>query len=671
MGPVLSKEAVFSVPERPLARKAIPERKALFSGCGFGEPHHFCLVVPLPGKVGNDGDTPLFFPAGCGSIEENITIPAMKEARSHLTQKRILSLFVALMMIFSLCGCQGNPVSEQTESERFEEYLDDSFRESLSSSLFDLHFFLIHPENYGIDVQEVPANLGSIDLEELDNSQENFEEEYEELTSFDRSQLTESQQITYDILLWTMETDRQSLGLEYYQELCSPLLGIQSQLPSLLGEYAFREEQDVEDYLAILATVDDYFQDVLDFQRKKSELGLFMSDETLDQMLTNCQAFVEQPEENYLITGFEEHLEELPQLTEEQREDYIQRNRQVVLEEVIPAYTMLMEGMEALRGTGVNDGGLAGFEQGKDYYAYLVADSTGSEKTVEEIIEMIDQRLEEAMRELVLTVYQSPESLEDFENFSFPLTDPQEVMEDLKAKSAEDFPPLEELSYEINYVHSSMEDSSSPAFYLTPPVDADGANANVIYINRSTLSGLYNTMAHEGYPGHMYQRNYFLTTGAHPLRCILSFSGYTEGWATYVESLSYQMAGLQDGALIKLLQLNDEISLAISARADLGVNYEGWDRQTLGQFLAVYGFSDQEVTDGVFQAVVQDPANYLSYYVGMLEFRQLRQKAEEALGEDFEAMEFHRAVLDVGPAPFSIVEQAVDSYLAKAQQPAA
>ena len=89
------------------------------------------------------------------------------------------------------------------------------------------------------------------DLEELDNSQENFEEEYEELTSFDRSQLTESQQITYDILLWTMETDRQSLGLEYYQELCSPLLGIQSQLPSLLGEYAFREEQDVEDYLAI------------------------------------------------------------------------------------------------------------------------------------------------------------------------------------------------------------------------------------------------------------------------------------------------------------------------------------------------------------------------------------------------------------------------------------
>ena len=64
-------------------------------------------------------------------------------------------------------------------------------------------------------------------------------------------------------------------------------------------------------------------------------------------------------------------------------------------------------------------------------------------------------------------------------------------------------------------------------------------------------------------------------------------------------------------------------------------------------------------------------ANYLSYYVGMLEFRQLRQKVEEALGEDFEAMEFHRAVLDVGPAPFSIVEQAVDSYLAKAQQPAA
>lgn len=96
----------------------------------------------------------------------------------------------------------------------------------------------------------------------------------------------------------------------------------------------------------------------------------------------------------------------------------------------------------------------------------------------------------------------------------------------------------------------------------------------------------------------------------------------------------------------------------------LGVNYEGWDSNTLRQFLAAYGFSDQETAESVFQAVVQDPANYLSYYVGMMEFQQLRQKAEETLGENFEAMEFHRTVLDVGPAPFAVVEQAVDAYIA-------
>lgn len=578
--------------------------------------------------------------------------------------KKFAALFTAAIMALSLCSCQGEILSKQTESERFEEYLDDSFTEALSSDLFNLHFFLIHPENYGIDVKDVPANVGSIDLEELDNSAADLEEDYEELTSFDTAQLTESQQTTYDVLLWMLETDREAVGMEYYQELCSPLLGIQSQLPSLLGEYAFREQQDVEDYLTLLTTVDDYFQDVLDFETRKSELGLFMSDKTLDDMLANCEAFVAEPEENYLITGFEEHLDDLPELTEEQRADYTERNRQAVLEEVIPAYTLLMEGMEALRGTGVNDGGLAGFEKGKEYYSYLVASSTGSEKSVEEIIEMTDEHLEDSMKELITIVYQSPESLEALNDFAFPLTDPVEVLEDLKARCANDFPPLEELTYEINYVHSSMEESSSPAFYLTPPVDADGANANIIYINRSSLSGLYNTMAHEGYPGHMYQRNYFLTTGSHPLRCILSFSGYTEGWATYVEGLSYEMAGLEDEALVRLLQLNDEISLAISARADLGVNYEGWDSNTLRQFLAAYGFSDQETAESVFQAVVQDPANYLSYYVGMMEFQQLRQKAEEALGENFEAMEFHRTVLDVGPAPFAVVEQAVDAYIA-------
>ena len=212
--------------------------------------------------------------------------------------KKFAALFTAAIMALSLCSCQGEILSKQTESERFEEYLDDSFTEALSSDLFNLHFFLIHPENYGIDVKDVPANVGSIDLEELDNSAADLEEDYEELTSFDTAQLTESQQTTYDVLLWMLETDREAVGMEYYQELCSPLLGIQSQLPSLLGEYAFREQQDVEDYLTLLTTVDDYFQDVLDFETRKSELGLFMSDKTLDDMLANCEAFVAEPQEN-------------------------------------------------------------------------------------------------------------------------------------------------------------------------------------------------------------------------------------------------------------------------------------------------------------------------------------------------------------------------------------
>ncbi|MEG0753982.1 MAG: DUF885 family protein, partial [Angelakisella sp.] len=306
---------------------------------------------------------------------------------------------------------------------------------------------------------------------------------------------------------------------------------------------------------------------------------------------------------------------------------------------------------------------------GKEYYEYLVQSGTGSDRTVTEIAEMLDNKLDSLMTTISFIVTSDRTVVDRFMEPEIEHASPEEFMKALKEKTQEDFPPVNELKYDIKYIAPEMEEQSSPAFFIIPQMD-DPFN-NQIYINRRYTDDdnvyLFTTLAHEGYPGHMYQHSYYSATEPHPIRSVLNCQGYSEGWASYVENLSYEMAGLDDIPLIALLQADNMISLIMSSRADIGVNYEGWDKAELKAFLANYGFDNDATVDTVYMAVIQDPANYLNYGVGMLEMQQLRRYAERELGDSFDAMGFHSAILDVGPAPFSFVEKSVDAYISQVQ----
>lgn len=199
----------------------------------------------------------------------------------------------------------------------------------------------------------------------------------------------------------------------------------------------------------------------------------------------------------------------------------------------------------------------------------------------------------------------------------------------------------------------------SPAFYLTPPVD-DTIN-NTIYINKAQVSEeLYTTMAHEGFPGHLYQNVYTSSRNLPLIRNMFSFQGYSEGWATYVEYYAYGIGGLNED-LAEILMLNSAATLGIFAYVDMGVHYLGWGVEEVGQFLAKYGLS-VDVAQTLFETMVEEPANYLSYFIGYLEMLNLRDVAETAWGEDYSLKKFHEAVLSLGPAPFPLLEEAIKVY---------
>lgn len=559
-------------------------------------------------------------------------------------------------------GSEKADEKEQRGSERFDEFTDQYFREEIVDNTINLHYTLAYPENYGIDDYEV--TLSRYDMERFEDYEEEILELLEELESYDREELSESQQLTYDILMDCVETELPVTDMYLYMEPLDPFGGYQAEIPILLAEYAFRREKDIEDYLILLGEVDDVFESIIEFEKEKVKEGLFMPDFAVEGIIEQCSQFIEDPENNYMIEVFDDKIDEFEGLSEEEKEDYKEQNKEIILTEVIPGYEKLIEELEALKGSGTNELGICYYKNGRRYYEYLIRTRTGSDASVSELedrtVDFILTGMDE-IREIVINKPEVLDELDDEEIYSFLDDDPEAIMEYLIENTAEDFPVPPSVEYTIKYVHPSMEEHTSPAFYLTPPID-DVQN-NIIYINGNNGSDdLFSVLAHEGYPGHLYQT---VTTAQNDLplvRNLFSYSGYTEGWADYVEYYSYEIRGM-DPDLAKIIAWDSGITMALSAYVDMGINYEGWDREDVMEFLEPFGIASEEAVNSIFELVVEKPGYYLNYFVGYLEFLRLREKAEDTLGDDFVLKDFHQFIVEIGPAPFYIIEDKMDVWM--------
>ena len=182
---------------------------------------------------------------------------------------------------------------------------------------------------------------------------------------------------------------------------------------------------------------------------------------------------------------------------------------------------------------------------------------------------------------------------------------------------------------------------------------------NTIYVNKSDKfknQDLYTTLAHEGFPGHLYQNHVFSTTNPSAIRYLLNFGGYTEGWATYAEFLSYSYE-VSNPSLAKALSCSASFSLGLYSLVDIGVNYEGWTPEDTGAFLKHYGFSQPDIQTEIYNSVTESPANYLQYYVGYLEITELKNLYLQNHSQKNALRDFHSFLLKFGPAPFDVIKK--------------
>lgn len=567
-----------------------------------------------------------------------------KDKRSLIL--KVLLIPAALLLVLS--------ARFYADNKEFTDFTQEMFRSEITENTLNLHYTLADPGSLGIDFY--PVTLGSADPKALAQGISTLEDYRAALSCMSRKNLSEKNKLTYDILTSYLDVQEEGKDFALYAEPLGPTIGTQAQLPVLLAEYTFRDASDIGEYMTLLSQMDEYYASILSFEQAKSDAGLFMSDTSADHIISQCRAFID-ADENFLLPIFEEKIEAVSGLSAAQKEGLKTKHEAIVKNHVLPAYRLLIDGLQKLKGTGKNPGGLANFEHGKEYYEYLVKDSTGCYDPIPALEKRIQKQLLSDFQELQAVIKEHPEALSSAAASGLDLSEPSAILTDLQNKIAEDFPAPPSVSCDVKYVHKSLENFLSPAFYLTPPMD--NLSSNVIYINN--LSGytpleLYTTLAHEGYPGHLYQTICSGSVPSNEVRSILNFGGYVEGWATYVEMYSYSLADV-DPAVADLYRLNRSIILGISSALDIAVNYHGFTREQVADYLSKVGFQSGAAADSLYDTLIESPANYLKYYVGCLCFMDLRDAVKEARGSDFSLKEFHREVLDIGPAPFSVLEQ--------------
>lgn len=551
--------------------------------------------------------------------------------------------------------------TQEQARQDFDKLMEEIFKEEISSDSITLNYRVKDRAKYGLD--KVEPTLGEFSLKELKNSLLVSENRVATLETYDYDKLTEEQKLVYDIVYKISKQNLESADFLEYAECLGPTTGIQAQLPVFFAEYNLYGKEEVEEYIALLKLVPSYFESIIAFQQNKSKEGIFMSDTTAQAIITQCEQFVKNPEKNYLITVFDKRIQNVSGLSAEEKSSFKARNKEAVLKSVIPAYQNLISALKKLKGTGKNGGGLCHLKKGKEYYAYLVKTKTGSDRSLDEINKFLDENISSLKKDISKIMTDSPDAYMKAQDISYPYNTPQKALEHLKKAIQKDFPALDEkITCQIKAVDSSLEESLSPAFYLTPALD--NFQSNVVYINENEkydLSKAFTTIGHEGYPGHLYQSCYFLSQNPAPIRSVISVGGYTEGWGTYAELYSYDLADI-DKEVAELLKKNTLATLCIYAKADLAVNYLGWDYKKLQNYLSDFGFSKTNART-IYDSMVAEPGGYMEYTLGYLEIEKLLEKAKEELGDKFVLKDFHKFFLDIGEAPFVIIQDRMEKWL--------
>ncbi len=569
------------------------------------------------------------------------------------------------------------PTVYQTAEENqaaFDAFIREEFISSLEEDYLAIHQTLLHPEDYGIDISKANIRLGEgITETYLEKAREENQSLKKEFECFRYDWLTDKQQETYRLYEYLLDNAITSTSGEfpYMGGAFTPMSGLQNDIVSLLMEFTFYSLEDVDAYLELMRSIPVYVEEMLEFSRVQKGKGYFMSDSACESTMEYCRKLVASGEDSALLAAILNNLETCDLLTAPQKAQYQKEAKELFLHEIIPAYENIYATIGELKDERNNQMGLSYLTNGKEYYQYLFRSKSASERSVEEAKELLLEYAELCLQNIVsisvsnkaaYSQYVKGAALLEYDGYG-------SMLDDLETHTFEDFPNIDYVEYDVQTLDPEVAVDGVTAYYVVPPIDSDLEQKIKLNPNAgldNTLPSTFTVFAHEGLPGHLYQTNYVLQNLEDPFRKTTSIIGYSEGYATYVEliALNYLEDHLEKD-LITLEQCYTIFQNCLIALCDIGIHYDGWTVADMQDFMDQY-VSIDDVTY-IYEQLLGDPAGFQSYYMGCVEFLELRRHAQNKLGGRFNDMEFHKVILEGGDLPFSILKEKVDAYIARAK----
>lgn len=570
-----------------------------------------------------------------------------------MIQKSFLSLLaITLFLIQPL-----TIYAESEENAAFDDFMMSEFVDMNESDYVTMHFTVMDPSKYGIE--ETDPNIGKIYTKE-ETIAEN-QKSLDKLHEFDYNSLSKKQQVDYDEYEYELEAAIAQLQYDDYEMLYTPGSNVAENIVTNLSEFVFRDEQDIKDYLEVLRSIPDFISDTLDVTKEQAANGIYLTDAMLEETLSWFDDFLAKQDDNALLDVFDSQIDEISFVEEAQKEQYKQENKQLVLEQILPSYQTARDVLESLKGSRQYGDSLYDLPNGADYYDTKLETTAATDMSVQELLDLCTTTLQDTVSQYMLL---SMSSSDDEGASSIQLSTPEDILFYLKSQLSNEFPMLDSFSYKAEYLDESVANDLTVAYYMQCPID--DVSANSIKINGDNVSDaneLYTTLAHEGITGHMYQRNYYISTNPNPLRLMMGTLGYGEGWAMYAEIQMWNYAGISKNAQ-KDQALNLELNYVLNAAIDLGVNGLGWDESEVASYLEKLGLNTA-IAKNLRDYVVLYPMALVPYGCGLAQFLKIRNDAENALKEKFDALEFNKVLLDNGDRNFNLISQDVEEWVSE------